>query len=963
MKDEEKNEISETVEDDNFLSRYNLQQKEMYSKEKYLTATMRYSIFERILTKYLFQATYKEFTLYPFLEDIQNDSEQSALFKQRMKFCADNYAKEHPLYFFNQLSKEILRLLKEDDLSLMKFDKYILKIEFLLAWHFENNFFSKNLDQKMEIDFYDNLYLQKGRTNYVFSVECLNTIEQFLKVFERQNLATRIENEFPLIRNLFCSEKIYYFYCDKLQREKLASGNIIKYLLDQIRIKLKDFANSKVKNYDMENYFMMNFYIINRIIQNFPFYLYKKPELLEIYNCLKPLRNWPYPVGNTCSHLMEKIINECTFQGINLINKIREIYFIDILDKDINIIETKYFRGFLVLYSSEWETRHANSMKTENPTAFNIIKFYNRLKTRSNKEHKQKLLLREFVVKLLITILFNSKQTFNDETFKNIFMKFLPKYKSLYINDKENIEEEENEEEDNINIGQEEKKNNKNSNNIYQQAFGVIKPSLDKLLKIIDVGMDKIIEDFNNEINIIANKLISVKSGKSQNDDDEETILDSKAYLPISNFRSYLKPSIVNMKKIVKDDTNSFDLFEYYAKTFTNVVENYFPYFLGKTGQKEIDESVNILRRNFFNNYRLNLLVVEEEGTINDFLDNIHNKILKQLNKRVSTDSFDHFWCKFVDKRTEVIPKFILYVVPNYDNYQMNPFRILNSNDSIEKDPTYLSEFIASHDNIYKNIIFLPFASACDPIFYNYILNCQLDDKNIMKFPSLDTMYSFLKKPLDYYLGDSNGIFNLDIYQLSVNDSSKYKKLFWKNVEIILPENKLCKLGFYPMDMLGLNNEKNLIEFNIEGNFMIKIFNIFFRKNVPFNYNMTSNNGWLEVFFDDKYNKEEVDKFCNYNSFVKLNNETKYYEEFNLPKTEIESRFKNYKIRRLCIETNSPNIIIKYDDNHAFEYKDKFDLKELKKTKKDLFKININIEPLLIDNKNYKIPVATFTTI
>ena len=141
MKDEEKNEISETVEDDNFLSRYNLQQKEMYSKEKYLTATMRYSIFERILTKYLFQATSKEFTLYPFLEDIQNDSEQSALFKQRMKFCADNYDKEHPLYFFNQLSKEILRLLKEDDLSLMKFDKYILKIEFLLEWHFENNFF------------------------------------------------------------------------------------------------------------------------------------------------------------------------------------------------------------------------------------------------------------------------------------------------------------------------------------------------------------------------------------------------------------------------------------------------------------------------------------------------------------------------------------------------------------------------------------------------------------------------------------------------------------------------------------------------------------------------------------------------------------------------------------------------------------------------------------------------------
>ena len=969
MKEEkDENEINDVQDDDNFISRYNLQPKEMYSKEKYLTATMRYSIFERILTKYLFQATSKEFTLYPFLEDVQSESTQSALLKQRMKFCSDNYDKEHPLYFFNQLSKEILRLLKEDDLSLMKFDKYILKIEFLLAWHFENNFFPINLDQKLGVDLYDYLLLEKGKTNYVYSVECLNTIEQFLKVFERQNLSTRIENEFPLIRNLFCSEKIYYFYCDKLQREKLASGNVIKYLLDQIKIKLKDFNNSKVRNYDMENYFMMNFYLMNRILQNFPFYLYKKPELLEIYNCLKPLRNWPYPVGTTCSNLMEKIINECTFQGISLINKIREIYFIDILDKDINTIETKYFRGVLVLYPNEWEERHGKTMKTESPTAFNIIKFYNRLKNKPKKEHNQKFLLREFVVKLLITILFNSKIKFTDDTFKNIYMKFLPKYKSLYINQTQKEKnEEENEEEDNLNIGQEEKKNILNKNNIYQQALGVIKPSLDKLLKIIDVGMDKIIEDFNNEINIIAEKLKSVKgSGASKNDDEDETILDSKAFLPISNFRSYLKPSIINLKKLVRttDESNkTFDLYDYYVKTFMSVVENYFPHFLGETGDKEINENMKILRKNFFNNFRLNILLVEEEDTINVFLDNMYNQIFKHLNKKMDSKLFDNFWCHFADKRTDIIPKFILYIVPNYDKYEKNPFRILNSDDKIEDDPTYLSEFIASIDNIYKNIIFLPFASSCDPVFYNYIINCQVGIKNSMKTPSLDTMYSFLKKPLDYYLGDSNGIFNLDVYQIYINDMSKYKKLFWKNVEIILKENKLCKIAIGPVDMLGMRNEKNLIEFNIEGNFMIKIFNLFFRKNVPFNYNMTSNNGWLELFLDDKYNKEEVEKFCNYNSFINLNNETKYYEEFNMPKTEIENRFKNYKIRRLIIETNSPNIIIKYDDNHIFEYKDKFDKNDLRKSKKGSYVININIEPFLIDNKNFKIPIGTFTTI
>ena len=970
MKDEEKNEISETVEDDNFLSRYNLQQKEMYSKEKYLTATMRYSIFERILTKYLFQATSKEFTLYPFLEDIQNDSEQSALFKQRMKFCADNYDKEHPLYFFNQLSKEILRLLKEDDLSLMKFDKYILKIEFLLAWHFENNFFPNHLDQKMNIDFYENLILQKGKTNYVYSIECLNTIEQFLKIFEKHNLSTRIENEFPLIRHLFCSEKIYYFYCDKLQREKLPSGNVIKYLLDQIRMKLKDFTNSKVKNYDLENYFMMNFYIINRILQNFPFYLYKKPELIEIYNCLKPLKNWPYPVGTTCSNIMEIIINECTFQGISLLNKIREIYFIDSLDNDINVVETKYFKGVLVLYPKDWDNRHLESMKKGNPNAFNIIKFYNRLKVKSKKEHKNKLLLRELIVKLFITILFNSKENFNDETFKNIYLKFLPKYKSLYEvestkkNKEEDEQEEDIEEDENINIEQEEKNNNKKNNNIYLQAYGVIKPSLDKLLKIVDVGMDKIIEDFNTELNIISKKLIGINvGGKSKNEDEEESILESKAFLPISSFRSYLKPIYVDLKKLYnpKDNDNSFDLYDYYLKTFIYVVENYFPYFLAKTGDEEMNNNIKILRRNFFNNFRLNLLIVEEEGTINDLLDNIQEKILAQLNKKISTDSYNQFWSYFVNKRTDVIPKYILHVVPNYDKYEMNPFRILDPNEKIENDPTYLSEFIASVDNIYKNIIFLPFASACDQIFYPYIITCQLNEKNNVNHPSLDTMYSFLKKPLDYYLGDSNGIFNLDIYQISINDEKKYRKLFWKNLEIILTESKPCKISLSLVDMLGLQNE-HLFEFTLEGNYIMKIFNIFFRKNVPFNYNMTSNNGWLELFLNDKYNnnKAEIEKFCNYSSFIKLNNETKYYEEFNMQKTEIESKFKNYKIKKLYIETNSQNINIKYDDNYTFEYKDKF---KMKKIKKDLYQILIKIEPLMIDNMNYQIPVATFTTI
>ena len=958
---------------DNFIFRYNLKQEEINSKERYLTAIMRFSIIERILSQYIFQNNSKEFTLYPFLEDVQGDNRLSSKLKNVLEYCSKNFTKDHPLYFYGQISEEILRILKEEDLSLMKFDKYILKTEFLLAWHFENNFFPKQLDQIMGIDYYSNLLLQKGKNNYVFSIESINTIEQFLKIFERQNLSTRIENEFPLIRHLFCSEKIYYFYCDKLQREKLPSGNVIKYLLEQIKLKLNDFNNSKVKNYDLENYFMMNFYMINRILKNFPFYLYKKPELLDIFNSLKPLRNWPYPVGTTCHNIMETVINETTFQGITLLNKIRQIYFIDYLDNDVNIIETKYFRGCLVLYPNNWETRHGASMKTEHPTAFNIIKFYNRMKDRTkNKNHKQKLLIRELVVKLLITILINSKQNFNDDTFKNIYSKFLPEYKSLYIDKKPKKKKEEDEKDDQeeeaenveeastINI-EEEMRNNKNRNNVYDQSYGIIKPSLDKLLKIVDVGMDKVIDDFNSDINIIAKKLVEIKpSSKAQNDDEDETILDSRAYLPISSFRSYLKPIYVDIKKIYnqKEDNNSFDLFDYYKKTFKYVVENYFPYFLADYSKEDkINKKMQKLRNNFFNNFKLNLLIVEEEGAINDFIDNIYNNVFKYLNKKMPSEEFHKFWDKFVDKKTDVIPKFIVHVVPNYDDQEMNPFKIISSDDKIENSPTYLSEFIAGVDHIYKNIVFLPFASSCDKVFYSYILTCQNSNKNIMKFPTLDSVYSFLRKPLDYYLGESNGVFNLDIYQIFLNDKEKHKQLFWKNMEIISTDGKPCKISLVLTDLLGLQSE-NTIEFTLEGKFMMKMFNLFFRKNVPFNYNMTSNNGWLELFLDDKYNKDEVNKFCNYNSYIKLNNETKYYEEFNMERTQIENKFRNYKVKKMFIETNSPNIVIKYDDNYTLEYKDKYELKKSKE-----YQINITIEQFLIDEKNYKIPFATFTTI
>lgn len=124
---------------------------------------------------------------------------------------------------------------------------------------------------------------------------------------------------------------------------------------------------------------------------------------------------------------------------------------------------------------------------------------------------------------------------------------------------------------------------------------------------------------------------------------------------------------------------------------------------------------------------------------------------------------------------------------------------------------------------------------------------------------------------------------------------------------------------------------------------------------------MTLNNGWLEFFLDDKYDKDEVDKFCSYNSFIKLNSDTKYFEEFVMPKTEIENKCKNYKAKKIILETNSQDLNIKFDDNYFLEYKDK--LKFNQNLKKNSYKIKIVIEPVFINEEKFKIPLATFTTI
>ena len=357
----------------------------------------------------------------------------------------------------------------------------------------------------------------------------------------------------------------------------------------------------------------------------------------------------------------------------------------------------------------------------------------------------------------------------------------------------------------------------------------------------------------------------------------------------------------------------------------------------------------------------------EKENTINDFIENLRHKVFDVLKTRISDNDFDNFWKYFIDKKEDIFPNFILYVVPCYDRASSNPFQIYTEKNTLSSNNSYLSEFIASHDNIYKNMIFMPFASICDTEFNKTINEAPSEEKDFMKDPDKNLLYSPLRKALDNYLGDSQGIFYLDLYKITINDNI-IDKVFYKNIEILYSKDKKpkknlsTKLTFNYVDCLGIEfKEPKFIDL-YDNEYDIKLYNLFYKGNVPFNYNMNSNNGWLEMFVDTHLDFDPKTDLTKFNNFIQITKDSKYYEEFNFPQTDIETKYKNYKIKCLTIETNYFPSLIRCDDYMDLEQKQILEKMGVSKDNdKNLFKIKI--EPFLIKGEKYSIPVATFTTI
>ena len=249
---------------ESFIERLRLKE---YNSQNYLISTLRFSIIEKVLTKFLFQnsESHQDFSLYPLSQKLYQDKSKEAIkfFRGYLNMFTERFGNESPLYFYNQISKELLKIFSKEDISKINIEDFILKIEFLLAWHFESNFYPRTSIFEIIEFVNDNNYLTNGITNYFYSVESIYTIEKFIKIFEKQSLCTRIKDGIDLINNIFCSEKVYYFFCDKNNKRLSNCGNLVKYLLKQLITKINKNKNQKINSIEIENYIMINLFLID----------------------------------------------------------------------------------------------------------------------------------------------------------------------------------------------------------------------------------------------------------------------------------------------------------------------------------------------------------------------------------------------------------------------------------------------------------------------------------------------------------------------------------------------------------------------------------------------------------------------------------------------------------------------------------------------------------------------------
>ena len=490
-------------------------------------------------------------------------------------------------------------------------------------------------------------------------------------------------------------------------------------------------------------------------------------------------------IGALGMEIYEMFINELYFQGITVMNQIRKLFMIDMINPlTINTIDTKNFNTVILIFPAN--TNNEND-KTEIP---NIIREF--LTIEKDTFKNLDLSIRDFMVKIFLTIERNSSKSGNvsEDDLNKIIRRFMQK--KVENSNNPNIDYDD----ENVSHKEDEKLNTEFVENTNK--------CVRRLMKIIDFGLNKSYEAFLDDLN---NILQPIRDSPTTNYGFGTFGIKNT---PITSFRKYLKPSFETKKLlinehefidegVIQNDLDSFNLWDLYTTSFRDFYNKYFDH-LNDLEEDSMDIKANKfkLRNKVYKDFKLKLCLVEDDKVFSSFLKQLINFEEKVLEKKDFLEDKDHdkdkeddisFWRKFFNDISELEPNYKVYILP-----MNNPSDEKNQNPHLYYT-SMLSEFLSNKDYIYQTLIFNPWMSHRENFeFTRYKeLLSSTEKKYGFEQPNINDLITYLTLPLKLYITDADYVFKLNLYTIQnveQFDNQYHKKnLFWRNATLKFADN------------------------------------------------------------------------------------------------------------------------------------------------------------------------------
>jgi hypothetical protein len=585
------------------------------------------------------------------------------------------------------------------------------EIEFFLKDHIELNLFQTRSSMKID-DHYFNENLVKHTTekhNYEYSILCLRNLFKIMKRLELQNISCKHLDSGDESKFLgIVSEKRKKMFMNKHNKgfNSPPYRNIVDYFIQShLQNITRELYNneSNLNNYEIENKICLSLFMLKKLIKDYSFYFEKKPELERIFLELKKFKDWPLPIGHLSMSLFDTLINELYFQGFTIMDQIRKLFFLDIVDAKDNLIDTKLFNSVYIISGED---------QMDKDKEYEVLMNYLTASYKSKPFN-----MREFLVKMFITIVRNTDLKYSISSLDTIVRKFMIEKKVDRIQV--------------IDFNNDEDAKSKSEDVKYVQQDDSTKNCINTLFKIIYVGLDKTYDDFVQDLHILAQPLINIEYGGNITSDTNIT------RNPITEMRNKLKPKYIecdrlvvpifdNCDMVIPEHQVSFNLYESYKNHFKNLYENHFSYL----DDIEIDDEAKRAeyakkRSNLYRDFKMKYVLIEDKKIFSSFISQLYNRHRKlDKNEGEILEDRSAFWYKFIGEKEILDMNYILYILPKYEN--IKDIHPLYNKDTKNNVIPLVSEYISSQDYIYQTVVYNTWMNQRELEFTQYIENLNL---------------------------------------------------------------------------------------------------------------------------------------------------------------------------------------------------------------------------------------------